>query len=142
MTVIEKTDFPGIVEIYNRDGRRATYEYIRQKFGLKKPYFVIQRLIEKSDYIYDKGKDKFELKDTGKGDELFMSLDELCRDDPGETHVTSKERAAASMEKLVQELISDRLLELSRYITLESSSHTIIIDRTSMKNDGYCVVVH
>jgi hypothetical protein len=41
------------------------------------------------------------------------------------------------MEKLIQQLLGDRLLELSKYITLESSSKTMIIDQTSLKNDGY-----
>jgi len=37
----------------------------------------------------------------------------------------------AAMERLVHELISDRLLTLSRYITLDSSTRTILIDQTS-----------
>jgi hypothetical protein len=46
------------------------------------------------------------------------------------------------MERLVHELISDRLLTLSRYITLESSTRTILIDQTSLSADGYQVVTH
>ena len=46
------------------------------------------------------------------------------------------------MENLIHELISDRLLELSRYVTLEASSRTILIDRTSMIADGYKAVIH
>ena len=48
----------------------------------------------------------------------------------------------AAMEKLVHELISDRLLTLSRYITLDSSTRTILIDQTSLSADGYQVVTH
>lgn len=40
------------------------------------------------------------------------------------------------MEKLVNELINNRLLTLSRYITLDGSSRTILIDRTSLSQDG------
>lgn len=47
-----------------------------------------------------------------------------------------------AMEKLVHELISDRLLTLSRYITLDSSTKTILIDQTSLSEDGYHVVTH
>jgi hypothetical protein len=46
------------------------------------------------------------------------------------------------MEALVNELINDRLLTLSRYITLDTSTRTIIIDRTSLSADGYRVVTH
>jgi hypothetical protein len=34
-----------------------------------------------------------------------------------------------AMEKLIQDLLGDRLLELSKYITLESVSKTMIIDQ-------------
>ena len=47
-----------------------------------------------------------------------------------------------SMEKLIHELISDRLLELSRYVSLETSSRTILIDKTSMVEAGYSVITH
>ena len=47
-----------------------------------------------------------------------------------------------AMEKLVRELIRDRLLTLSRYITLDSSTRTILIDQTSLSADGYQVVTH
>ena len=56
--------------------------------------------------------------------------------------VETKKMTSISMEKLVQTLISDRLLELSRYITLEMSSRTINVDVTSMKTDGYQVTMH
>lgn len=47
-----------------------------------------------------------------------------------------------AMEKLVRELIGDRLLELNRYIALDSLSKTMIIDKTSLENDGYLLVIH
>lgn len=47
-----------------------------------------------------------------------------------------------AMEKLVRELIGDRILELNRYIALESLSKTMIIDKTSLENDGYLLVIH
>ncbi len=46
------------------------------------------------------------------------------------------------MESLVKELISDRLLELSRYIVMDTSSRIIMIDVTTMEADGYQVVTH
>ena len=78
-------------------------------------------------------------------DGVFMDLDELC----GTTAVAAarqpdpaSDSRPVAMEKLVHELISDRLLTLSRYITLDSSTRTILIDQTSLSADGYQVVTH
>ncbi|WMJ77201.1 MULTISPECIES: hypothetical protein [unclassified Sedimentibacter] len=46
------------------------------------------------------------------------------------------------MKKLIHDLLGDRLLELSRYITLESSSRSMIIDQTSLKRDGYQISMY
>ena len=47
-----------------------------------------------------------------------------------------------AMEKMIRELIGDRLLELSRYVTLDSVSKTMHVDESSLKNDGYQVMIH
>ena len=60
---------------------------------------------------------------------------------PSGTEEANRSRPA-ELEKLVHELISDRLLMLSRYITLDSASRTILIDRTSLETDGYQIVSH
>ena len=74
-----------------------------------------------------------------------MDLDELCSAPavrvPSGTEEANRSRPA-ELEKLVHELISDRLLMLSRYITLDSASRTILIDRTSLETDGYQIVSH
>ncbi|MCR5746805.1 MAG: hypothetical protein K6G03_03785 [Lachnospiraceae bacterium] len=74
-----------------------------------------------------------------------MSIDDLCKNDDNTTSRICggvNERADLSMDKLIHELISDRLLELSRYVTLETSSRQILIDKTSMIADGYTAVIH
>ncbi len=143
MTVVSKADFPAIIEIYNRDGRKAAYDHIKATWGLKKPYFVLNRIINDPDYHYNKDKDSFEPAGADAEDEIFMSMEELCREtNLSNPAVETKRMTSVSMEKLVQTLISDRLLELSRYITLEMSSRTINVDVTSMKADGYQVTMH
>ena len=47
-----------------------------------------------------------------------------------------------AMEKLVRDLIGDRLLELSRYVVLDTLSKTMVVDKTSLENDGYQLVTH
>lgn len=77
-------------------------------------------------------------------DKVFMTIDELCssnknmQDSPFEKHTDKNEE----MEKLIHELIGDRLLELSKYISINSISRTLIIDQTSLFRDGYQVITH
>lgn len=59
-----------------------------------------------------------------------------CRTDP------LTDTRSTAMEKLVHELVSNRLLTLSRYITQDSSTRTILIDQTSLSADGYQVITH
>ena len=89
--------------------------------------------------------DHFSEIDASVADSVFMDLDELCG--AAELAVVRQPEPAAdtrpvAMEKLVRELIRDRLLTLSRYITLDSSTRTILIDQTSLSADGYQVVTH
>ena len=144
-TIIGEEAFPKIIEQYNSGGKTAAYDYLRSEYGIKHPYFVIKRIKECGKYLYDADTDHFSGIDTSVADGVFMNLDELC----GTTAVTAvrqpdpvSDSRPAAMEKLVHELISDRLLTLSRYITLDSSTRTILIDQTSLSADGYQVVTH
>lgn len=77
-----------------------------------------------------------------------MSIDDLCA--PLATPATAmgiqpmNERVTRSvaMETLVHELIGDRLLQLSRYVSMDMMSKTIIVDRTLLTSDGYQLMVH
>lgn len=98
-------------------------------------------------YTYDPDSDRFFDGTSGCVDGVFMDLDELC----GTAMTKFPTKAAepvidsrpAEIEKLVHELISDRLLTLNRYITLNSSAKTILIDRTSLLADvKYRVITH
>ena len=78
-------------------------------------------------------------------DNVFMDLDELCGTAVATVKspaTTAADNRSGTMEKLVHELISDRLLTLSKYITLDSSTRTILIDQTSLSADGYQVITH
>lgn len=142
MTLVDKSNYPKIVEIYNENGKKAAYEYIKKTYGIKRPDFVIKRIDERSGFRLDKESGKFIPQDSTTGEELFMSIDDLCRESPKKEPVTTAEPSDVTMEKLIHNLISDRLLELSRYVTLDASSRIITVDKTSMKNDGYTVKIH
>ncbi len=144
-TIIGEEAFPEIIEQYNSGGKTAAYDYLRSRYGIKHPYFVIKRIKECGKYSYNVDTNQFSVIGTSAADSVFMDLDELCattvpamacRTDP----VTDTRSMA--MEKLVHELVSNCLLMLSRYITLDSSTRTILINQTSLFADGYQVVTH
>ena len=144
-TIIGEEAFPKIIEQYNIGGKTAAYDYLRSQYGIKHPYFVMNRIRESGKYSYNADTDHFSGSDTSTADNVFMNLDELC----GTTAHADIRRSGsvtaprpASMEKLIHELISDRLLAVSRYITLDSSTGTILIDQTSLSADGYQAVTH
>lgn len=137
--------FPEIVEMYNTQGKTAVYDMICSKYGIKRPYFVLRRIKESDRYTYDEDSDRFICTQDSIADDVFMNLDELCgasAADYTDAASQSSETQLPAMEKLVNELISDRLLTLSRYITLDTSSKTILIDQSSLVTDGYRVVTH
>lgn len=144
-TVIREDVFPAIIERYNTEGKAAAYEYLRSNYGIKHPYFVMNRIRACGKYTYDTVTDRFLGMETDAAENIFMDLDQLCGNaiikTPPRSETVSDTRPAA-MEKLVHELISDRLLTLSRYIVLDSSTRTILIDQSSMAADGYQVVTH
>lgn len=144
-TKISEEMFPEIVRQYNSGGKTAVYDYLRSSHGIKNPYFVINRIKDCGKYTYDPDGDCFTEAGTSTADGVFMDLDELCGTAIAPANHAGepvKDTRPAAMEKLVHELISDRLLTLSRYITLDSSTRTILIDRTSLAIDGYQVVTH
>lgn len=144
MLVKEKA-FPEIVELYNNNGRPAAYAFLRSHYGLKNPYFVIKRIKECGEYTYDPDTDRFSKAGDCAADTVFMNLDELCaaaEPNPKKPAIVTDPDPSVAMEKLIQELISDRLLTLSRYITMDSSSRTILIDQASLTADGYQIIMH
>jgi hypothetical protein len=143
-TIIKENNFPEIVDEYNSAGRTAAYDLIRSRYHIKNPYCVMNRIRGCGKYEYDPKTDHFSEAGVNAADNAFMNLDELCgtvvpKTQPAFLTTTYK---SESMEKLVQELISDRLLTLSKYITIDTSTRTILIDQTSLTTDGFQVVTH
>lgn len=144
-TIIKEDMFPEIIERYNSGGKAAAYDLIQSRYGLKNPYFIMRRIKKCRKYTYDPDIDQFTDVGVSASDSVFMDLNELCSTVVVKTQEpvdAVPDRRPAAMEKLVHELISDRLLILSRYIALDSSTRTILIDQTSLTTDGYQIVTH
>ena len=56
--------------------------------------------------------------------------------------VDMREQYQELMENMVHSLISDRLLELSKYVLLDPIGKRILIDKSSMQTDGYQVLIN
>lgn len=144
-TVITEEMFPEIVEQYNSGGKTAAYDLLRSRYGVQNPYFILKRIKTCEKYRFDPAANKFTDAVVSATDNIFMDLNELCNTAaPANPKLveTDPDNRVAAMEKMVHELISDRLLLLSRYITMDYSSRTVLIDRTSLTADGYAVITH
>jgi hypothetical protein len=135
-----------LAQIYNQNGKHHVYELLRNQYDIKNPYLIFQRMKNREELEYMPEEDKFKIPSGPfDSDNVFMSMEELCT-----PAVTQSQHQATikmdsrpeAMEKLIQELIGDRLLEIRRYVTLDSLSKTLIIDKTSLVSDGYQVVTH
>ncbi len=137
---LTENDLIELSQIYNTAGRPAMTKILKEKYQVKNTYNTLKRMAKRNLI-------KFETKpeETISADSVFMSIDELCapvvkkHERPDETTVNSKSKA---MESMIQELIQDRLLELSRYITLSTSDRLVIVDKTTLLADGYQIIIH
>lgn len=77
---------------------------------------------------------------------IFLDIDTLCAKKRNHTRtensVTSENSIHKSMESLVQELIGERLLTLSQYVSLDTTNKILCLDKTSLTNDGYQLILH
>jgi hypothetical protein len=141
MSKIKDNELLSIAEVYNKNGREAAYASI-EGHGIKSPYAVIKRMKNHPNFIYEKETDTFSFQGKSESDAVFMTVDELCSQVVTVKKTKSVDDRTVAMEKLIQDLLGERLLELSKYITLDSPSKTMMIDQTSLKSSGYTVVTY
>lgn len=122
MSKIKDAELISIVQKYNNEGRVAAYELI-SNHGIKYPFAIIKRIKNHPKFVYDKDSDSFTYQENSNKDNVFLSMEELCSHVSIEPEYHQKNRMLGNrteaMEKLIQELLGDRLLELSKYIILE-----------------------
>lgn len=141
-TKVTAEKFPEIIEVYNAEGKTAAHDLIRNQFGIKNPTCVMKRLKQSAEFSYNPETDLFGIQSQKEEEGLFLNLDDLCgRAVQKQEPIMPGTGKTDAMEKMIQTLISDRLLEISRYVTMDPVSHRILIDQTSMQADGYTVCV-
>lgn len=138
-------NYPEIINKYNNEGKKAAYALLRDQYGVQNPTHLIKRMRKSEDLAYNPETDRFESGLASEENEIFMNLQELCAKSSEQARSSVPERSEETkqqaMKILVQSLISDRLMELSKYVILDPLSRTIIVDKTSMQMDGYRVSI-
>jgi len=141
MDKLNLTHFDQFVEIYNSQGKDAAIEYVAQKCNMD--YVLFQRNMRKqSTYVYDRSTKKFKVQDN---ENQFMSLEELCNTKPVSTKkdsISNNNWGKIYFDKIVVDLMKDRLSEISKYIFFEQSSKEIQIDSKSLQRDGYTLSIY
>ena len=132
-------DYDGFVETYNQHGKAEASKLARDLYN-----FSIQqmqrRLERQTDYQYDRMTGEYRHREVPMSQpEKFLSLDDLER---SRKPVQIPEMASSDLDfdKLVEELLYDRGLELSRYIRIDHGTKTVIIDKNGLVQDGFRVV--
>lgn len=136
--------YPEIIEIYNSEGKTAAYDLIRSQFGIKNPTCVMKRMKQIRELFYNPENDRFETHSFKEEEGVFLDLNELCNKTKEVPTVIPRSDApdrASAMEKMIHSLISDRLLEMSKYVILDPLDRHIIVDKTAMQTDGYKVTI-
>jgi len=143
---VNDEDLRKLAGIYNAEGRAAIYGLLRNQYEVKNPYFVMRRMLESTELSYNAEEDHFDIQEHPEPEDVFMSMEELCVPVKPQDINTRLKQAMdsrpAAMEILIRELIGDRLLQLSKYVTLDTLSKTIIVDKTTLTTDGYQLVTH
>lgn len=142
MVKINNEELKALAVTYNSQGKTALYAEMRQKYGVRNVTTTLRRMKHASELGYDPVSDHFSLTDMNHDDEVFLSMEELCGNSTIKAPQQTEEKKPEKMQKLIQELIGDKLLELNRYIKIDSSERRIMIDQTSLESDGYQMIMH
>ena len=145
MATVRKEDHAKIVNVYNELGNQAAMKYIQQNYGTKAPRGVLDRIKKSIGYRYDATSNK--IISNVSEDGIFMGIEEICN------KTISKEVSPIkvaptyafgdmTLELLYKDLMQEKLMELCKYIKLDRYSSSIIIDKTSLKSNGYQVTIN
>lgn len=138
---IEDEKLYGLADIYNEQGKKEMYNYVRNELGIRNPSELFKRMIKKDFLGYNRDRDIFQFNQKEHEDNVFISLESLCTPAVTKPHVETIEKHSNAMEKLVYELMENRLLEISKYVTIVPYSKQLVLDRTALMQDGYNVII-
>lgn len=134
-------DYPLIIKTYNEQGSQATVALLEAKYGMKSPHSFLCRMKNNSKYQYNHASNKFGA--SVKTEELFLGLEELCNKSSAtpDVPIVLKATKQSSLPTLIQELMQEKLLELTKYVQLNRAMNTVSIDKSALISDGYNVII-
>jgi hypothetical protein len=138
-------DFDEFVNKINVNGKNAAKTLVRDKYNLSFEQ-VKRRLLNGTDYYFDASTRLYKHKAQASDTAEFMSLEELDNQTP---YKTVKNRIDAptgatsnsNFEEMVKELITDRIMELSKYVSIDHASRCFVVNTDNLKFDGFNLVV-
>lgn len=149
MGKISDNELKELAQIYNEKGKKELYTLLIEKYEIKNPTCVFNRMCKKPVLAYDKEQDCFFTEQNAvKPEDVFMSMDELCTPKtpvyPKSTSGICEQNRNEAMEKLIKELISDRLLELCKYRQIRAHCTVVecMLSGVSVHAFRYIVHVH
>lgn len=141
-------DFDEFVNEINKNGKNAAKALARDKYNLNFEQ-VKRRLINGTDYYFDAYTRLYKHKAQASDNVDFMSLEELDNQMPDKAPKTTKNRIDAptgassnsNFDEIVKELIKDRIMELSKYVSIDRASRCVVVKTDNLKLDGFNLVV-
>lgn len=147
MIKIQKEDKKQLAITYNTEGKDAMYSMIREKYMVKNPTCVLTSMKKASYLAYNPENDRFMFGEQEAMEaNIFLDIETLCSGKKECNQADISEKSAThlhkSMDALIQELIGERLLTLSQYVSLDPVEKILRIDETWLKSDGYRLILH
>ncbi|QAA33504.1 hypothetical protein [Clostridium manihotivorum] len=132
-------DYMKFIEIFNTEDRKSARDYVKEHIPFNYDYFI--KLVKRyTGYQYNKESKKFELLKATESQ--FISIDDLLNKpkDNATSIVASIPKAIYykdPLDELNLDLLQDRLIELSKYIKIKSSTKSIEINLIRLREGGY-----
>jgi hypothetical protein len=140
-------DFDEFVNTINKKGKNVAKILAKERYNLSFEQ-VRRRLFLGTDYCFDSVTRLYKHKDEGTINAEFISLEELDKMKPSgyknkgiEALTGANPSSNSDFDEIVRDLIKDRLMELSKYVSIDHGSRKLVIKTNILNRDGISLVV-
>ena len=141
--LVNKIDYDEFVDMFNTKGKEFTENFVKEKYG--KCYARIQKLVVKeSKYYYNLSSRRYEEKPPAAVDTAFISIDELYKGKDVEDRSIDPLKGLyvpPTLDEIMLEMVKDRVLELSQYITIDHCNRKIVVKSKLVQSSGYDLIL-
>lgn len=136
-----KIDFDEFITTFNKKGKNEAITLAKEKYNLSFQQ-VRRRLMKSTDYFFDTSLRIYKHRDDADIENNFMTIEELNCSKTKENFQKRLEplpglSPSQSFEDLVKELMKDRLMELSKYVSINRETKSLIINTKNLKKDCF-----